>query len=709
MCWLYNHSTPQPDKCELCRYLKNASQSAVKTTNKLAETYCATVRLSEITRRAKIFYIERKIFNEQAAESLQPTPIDSTVSKEDEHSVDATLDWLRKKSCRPLTKFDRFYAKRRKREHSDDITQTAAHPGPAEPETDLVAVGTELVTVGTERLLRFLKVLDIFGSCPWSGIKFKQNEQILKRLVASHLGLIVGKSEYEKNKSELLALVESTVDLSNMQNLVWITNRQQGKTSTLSKFLAALSLLSVTGGSLVCVYSTSRDRAQELVSAAKQYLYWVLKDPKVASQLNVIGIEPPSILVDNFSGYSVKCAINPAIVNRVSARPKSVASCRGDAPACVIIDEVAFVEANWWWKFAYPLLQIGSRVFTLATTPGPLGEFFDDFCKSVEDQNAKSNFFFFLVNHSLACPTCYKAGCAPRCCHKLFLIPPWKSLLRFEHLRKLVPAKTRGDFEKEVYGVIDRGKNSFLPEKLVETIFKVGKHNLNTSKLPGEITVYVGVDPPSHDVSSMGIVAVVYGTESQAYLIGMSEVPMAESNTDMLLAVVKTFTCNVLNQLVDVGKSMRVVKVVPVVESNNCAFLSGSIAKAIASATKSMSATYWMPYSKDMFPNSIVEQVGVLTTEDNKMAAIANLYTYMFEGRIKIPPRCTTVGPVRTKNYTFPKLQETVDLLKASLKSFKRDAKGKVSGKTANTNDDLAMALMITLYWSFMIRAQTSK
>ena len=61
------------------------------------------------------------------------------------------------------------------------------------------------------------------------------------------------------------------------------------------------------------------------------------------------------------------------------------------------------------------------------------------------------------------------------------------------------------------------------------------------------------------------------------------------------------------------------------------------------------------------------------------------------------------------KDYKFPKLQETVDLLKASLKSFKRDAKGKVSGKTANTNDDLAMALMITLYWSFMIRAQTSK
>ena len=494
-----------------------------------------------------------------------------------------------------------------------------------------------------------------------------------------------------------------------MQNLVWITNRQQGKTSTLSKFLAALSLLSVTGGSLVCVYSTSRDRAQELVSAAKQYLYWVIKEPKVAAKLKAIGVNSPEIVVDNASGYSVGCATHPAIVNRVSARPRSVSSCRGDAPACVMIDEVAFVEPQWWWKFAYPLLQIGSRVFTLATTPGPLGEFFDDFCKDIEKQNDLSNFFFFLVNHSLACNVCYEAGCAPRCCHKLYLIPPWKSLLRFEHLRKLVPAKKRGDFEKEVYGVIDRGRDSFLPEKLVDNTFRVGKHSLAIKKLPKQTVLFVGVDPPSHEVSSMGITAVVYGTESQAYIVGMSEVPMKESNTDMLLAVVKTFTCNVLSSLVDIGKSMLNVSVVPVVECNNCSFLSGSIVKNISVATKYMGATYLMPYSKKNFPTAIVEHVGVLTTEDNKMAAIANLYTYMFEGRIKIPPRCCTVGPVRSKDYKFPKLQETVDLLKVSLKSFKRDARGKISGKTANSNDDLAMALAITLYWSFIIRAQTSK
>lgn len=151
-----------------------------------------------------------------------------------------------------------------------------------------------------------------------------------------------------------------------------------------------------------------------------RYLYWVQKDAGVQARLAEVGVGIPEFVHDNLSGYSVRCSIDGSVINRISARPKSVASCRGDAPACVIVDEVAFVEAPWFWKFLYPLLQIGARVFTLATTPGPLGEFFDDFVKDVERENKKLNFFFFFINHSLACAPCYEAGCASQCCHKLY-------------------------------------------------------------------------------------------------------------------------------------------------------------------------------------------------------------------------------------------------------------------------------------------------
>ena len=53
----------------------------------------------------------------------------------------------------------------------------------------------------------------------------------------------------------------------------------QGKTTTMSKFLACLLLCSPVGGNLVFVYSTSLDRAQEVLRAAKVYIDWIVTDP----------------------------------------------------------------------------------------------------------------------------------------------------------------------------------------------------------------------------------------------------------------------------------------------------------------------------------------------------------------------------------------------------------------------------------------------
>lgn len=47
----------------------------------------------------------------------------------------------------------------------------------------------------------------------------------------------------------------------------------------MSKFLAALLLMSPVGGNLVFVYSTSLDRAQEVLRAAKVYIDWIVTDP----------------------------------------------------------------------------------------------------------------------------------------------------------------------------------------------------------------------------------------------------------------------------------------------------------------------------------------------------------------------------------------------------------------------------------------------
>ena len=199
------------------------------------------------------------------------------------------------------------------------------------------------------RLSRFIRLMGLLNKAPWANKSFSVNNAMLRRLIASHLPLIVGPA-WQKHKSSLIDLIGSSDDLSTAQNIIWITNRQQGKTTTLSKFVAALSILSPVGGNLLCVYSTNLDRAQELTRAAKKYIYWL---SECDAELADINVKLPVFTVDNERVYSISG--ENGVVNTVIARPKNPDSCRGDAPAAAIFDEIAFVTADFWFKVCMSL------------------------------------------------------------------------------------------------------------------------------------------------------------------------------------------------------------------------------------------------------------------------------------------------------------------------------------------------------------------
>jgi len=76
------------------------------------------------------------------------------------------------------------------------------------------------------RLHRFLRLLHHLDRAPWANIVFSVNDRMIRRLVASHLHLIVGKHEFKKEgKASLYHTIDSEMRLDGSQNLVWITNR----------------------------------------------------------------------------------------------------------------------------------------------------------------------------------------------------------------------------------------------------------------------------------------------------------------------------------------------------------------------------------------------------------------------------------------------------------------------------------------------------
>lgn len=96
---------------------------------------------------------------------------------------------------------------------------------------------------GELALVHFMKMLDhIQFNAPDKGMNFPVNTSILKQLVVNHLGVIVGESVAAAHSEQLIGIVSKKKLRSG--NLCWITNRQQGKTTTMSKFLATLLLMS---------------------------------------------------------------------------------------------------------------------------------------------------------------------------------------------------------------------------------------------------------------------------------------------------------------------------------------------------------------------------------------------------------------------------------------------------------------------------------
>lgn len=553
------------------------------------------------------------------------------------------------------------------------------------------------------RVLRFRKLLDLLGTSPISPIKFEENEQILRILTASHLRLIVGKKEWKDHMTQLYPLIENERDLSTTENLIWLTNRQQGKTTNLAKFNAALIMLSPVGGNLKYVYSTGLDRSVEMCRDSKRQIRWIQSDIEAQEKVQALGMTIPYIKTDNERMFVTECCIKAGVYNTLKARPMNRDGCRGDNPHSADFDEIGFMDASFFLLFALPLLQVGGRIFTMATTPPPINSFFDDYARKIKKRNEEGDYFFMFINHSMACVKCIEKDVAHKCSHKLYLVPPWKVVSKFVAMRRTVPSKQQKAFEAEIFGIMGQENPTYFPKKLTDYVF-LEKAKMRMPKLGENPVVYFGVDPASHDVSYMGLSAISYTTDGQIVILGMSEVSINKCDLGPINMCVTQFASKVLEHAVFRKYPRQKILVVPVVECNHSEPVAREIVNSIRCAAKSQMCTYYMPFKKRYFPTAISEDVGVWSTEDMKSGWVRMLYFIMFENRLHVADPLVTMGDIHKKEPKLPTASDICELIRDELVQFHDDGKT-ITGKTANTNDDMAMALLMGIGASQMIRA----
>ncbi|MEK9529675.1 MAG: hypothetical protein VW491_12210 [Gammaproteobacteria bacterium] len=309
----------------------------------------------------------------------------------------------------------------------------------------------------------------------------------------------------------------------------------------------------------------------------------------------------------------------------------------------------------------------------------------------IKKQNADGDNFFYLENHSLSCQACIEIDEAERCTHNLSFVPPWKSLLRFNAMRHLIPKKQEETFRQEVMGVIESRPCVYCPSKLVDAATERDRHDLAAGAAP----VWVGIDPAGHSVSDMGMSAIVY-VNGMIVVCGAASVSVAQSDVAGVLALVKVFLRR-LRRVVGTRAPL-----VPVVEVNGSEVYAASITKAFAEF-----APVYMPFVDKTFPTCIVDGVGVRTTRDTKAMMVHRTYAALTEGRVVFSKAIAHVCKADTtpKSVGVPE-QDHITELGAQLKRMRDTDKNEISGKTTGgENDDIAIAFMQTVYWSACVMA----
>ena len=597
--------------------------------------------------------------------------------------------------------------KRRRVEPTDETHQPKAQL--AEDES------VYTVSEGVQRLLAFKKVLFLMASAPWTSHDYKPNMRVLDMMVASHLKFIVGEKAYNEEKSTLYTLITDEEDFSKLQNILVITNRQNGKTTMQSIMIAALSIMSPTGGDLICVYSLSLHRAQEITTSAKGYIIWFMDEH--ISIFKQMGLPIPRILTNNITTYKVVSAYKNT--NLIKACPSTVEANRGDRPHIIFYDEFGFAKGKMVTEFTLPLLQQRDRLMSCFTTPPPPTEHCHGFIEKIRAQNKTGVYFFTLVNHTLVCDKCIDADTPDDCVHHLYMVPPWKSVGRYREMLDLYSEKDRISFHQEMYGVSKDFRGFYLPKSyILPSIVNRSPFALNLIDAQCPV-IYIATDPASHERSFMGIIALTYSasderTSGKIGILGLSNVANSGVDSTEVNKIMSNFThCLLQSEWVQQARCYeKPIYIVPITECNhsdsNAMTINNGIECGMQKYNRTVPSQYrvrmCMPFLKDVFRCNITAGVGVWTRDSNKEAAIQYIYSLLKENRIHFAKKCVTVNFSADKIKQPPLLKSVRDEFALQLGNLRRDEKNAVTGKTGNSEDDLAMSALIGFYWSMLIR-----
>jgi hypothetical protein len=548
------------------------------------------------------------------------------------------------------------------------------------------------VSLGVKRLRRFQHVMyDVLYKYPKKDTKFDLNDRILRILTATHLEHIVGK-ECMHEKAHLYTLIDPNEDFSTTRSALWSAARQQGKTTTLARFIAALSMCAITDNDdeWLLIYSIKLKQTKAIITESRGYLDWVNRSKFAQQKLKEYGLDSTIVFKKSTTeGYIIKSLVSDKYPS-VFARPGGGKGNRGDSPTIIFIDEFVFISSDLWINMISPLLAVDDRTLTMATTPGEPDSHIEQFIQKHKKENKMGKFKYRVIDHTLMCDNCYDAQ-LDYCCHNLFVIPPWKSLRGLEAIKNDMPKDMREHYMAEMYGRRFRGSSKYFNDVLLKQSFM--ENPRGTPMCGKRPIVYISVDPGSHDPSCSGFTALVYNnTSGKMYIIGGAEVKIGRADGEIMQMCVRHFTKRVL--CLKMFRKCDKILCIPIVEIQNCEVLGRSISSAISSEARYYGSAPLAPMFKKVFKRATESGIHVFCSDEHKLAMVLHFKKMLMNNDVIISDQFVTMGNIHLNNPITPTQDDIVEKYMWELTRYKDDKNGKITGKWNGSNDDMSMSLL---------------
>jgi len=445
------------------------------------------------------------------------------------------------------------------------------------------------------------------------------------------------------------------------QEILVCCPRRFGKTTAVSMFVAAM-LYAVPDTWISC-FSTGQRASTTLLDQAARF-FGTLPGSK------------DKLLKKNQEQFFARGA-DGADVRRFHSFPSSVAGLKGQGGKVIILEEASRLDEAVFNEVCLPLLGVSNTSLLAISTPLDENNFFSQLLLSKKPNGAP---LFKVLQIELVCATCREAK-ATECPHNANLLPSWKSAARGELVKSLME-NNKDMWLREQAGVITSRDTAAFDRAAIERCFA---NRFPLSRLIiQDNRVYITVDPSGGGFSQTAVLAcAVDANERSVVVVG------ADGCAVTCDGELESFLCGFMERIRSVNELSNAEAVLIIERNFGGPVMASRIANVLAS---------YQPLRVVTADTTTHRRVGVVTTDVVKERARVDVQRLLRLDSLRVLADAEFAsGDARAAENLR---QQLINFKYVYSERPNGSVKAQLSGKGLGKNDDLAMALMLSAYWS---------